>query len=236
MKQPLHGVAGIGPTATSTLADVPLFQAGRRDQARALAPALVPMQALAGRRAQARLRTVGAEPVKLFIRQPFTESDADQQRMISEIMQLIDSANGTPYPFDYLTGIEAESAQTFKQAFERDQNMPFTPKNFRDHRLALLDRADAMINIRVGMSESSAFELSYHIFKGRRTPVLFLVWKQAPIKTTLIRELDDLVDVTYIEFDRVEELRGGIQHFFNSHRLGNAHHAGQPRTALSTQE
>ena len=173
------------------------------------------------RRARARMRTVGAEPVKLFIRQPFTESDVEQQRMISEIMLLIDSANGAPYPFDYLTGIQAESAQTFKQSFEREQNLPFTPKNFRDHRLALLDRADAMINIRVGMSESSAFELSYHIFKGRRTPVLFLVWKQAPIKTTLIRELEDLVDVTYIEFDQVEELRQGIHQFFNSHRLGN---------------
>jgi len=175
------------------------------------------------RRARARTRTVGAPPVKLFIRQPFTESDANQQRMISEIMHLIDSANGAPYPFDYLTGIQAESAHTFKQAFERDQHMPFTPKNFRDHRLLLLDQADAMVNIRVGMSESSAFELSYHIFKGRRTPVLFLVWKQAPIKTTLIRELEDLVDVTYVEFDHVEELREGIHRFFNSHKLGSAH-------------
>jgi carbamoyl-phosphate synthase large subunit len=58
--------------------------------------------------------------------------------------------------------------------------------------------------------------LSYHIFQGRRTPVLFLVWKGAPIKTTLIRELDDLVDVTYVEFDEVEELRPAIHRFFNS--------------------
>jgi carbamoyl-phosphate synthase large subunit len=83
----------------------------------------------------------------------------------------------------------------------------------------LLDQADVMINIRVGMSESSAFELSYHIFKGRRTPVLFLVWKGAPIKTTLIRELEDLVDVTYVEFDEVEELRSSIHQFFNSRRF-----------------
>ncbi|MES2128016.1 MAG: ATP-grasp domain-containing protein, partial [Pseudomonadota bacterium] len=172
------------------------------------------------RRARERQRSVGTAPVKLFIRQPFTESDAEQQRLIAEILHLIDGANGAPYPFDYLTGIEAESADTFKKSFERDHDLPFTPQNFRRHRLGLLDQADAFINIRVGMSESSAFELSYHIFKGRRTPILFLVWKQAPIKTTLIRELGDLVDVTYIEFDHVDELRQGIHQFFNSKKLG----------------
>jgi carbamoyl-phosphate synthase large subunit len=174
------------------------------------------------RRARRRERAVGVAPLRLFIRQPFTESDAEQQRLIGEIMQLIDSANGSPYPFDYLTGTSAESALTFKKAFERDQRQPFTPQNFRRHRLALLERADVLINIRVGMSESSAFELAYHIYQGRRTPILFLVWKNAPIKTTLIRELDDVVDVTYLEFEHVDELREGIHRFFHSRQLGTA--------------
>jgi carbamoyl-phosphate synthase large subunit len=130
-------------------------------------------------------------------------------------MRLIDSANGLPFAFDYLTGTQAESAETFKRSFEREQKLPFTPRNFRDHRLGLLAQADAVVNIRVGMSESSAFELGYHIFKGRCTPVLFLVWKHAPIKTTLIRELGDLCDVHYIEFEDVEELREGIHRFFS---------------------
>ena len=166
------------------------------------------------RRSQERQRSVGVAPLKLFIRQPFTESDEREQRMVAEIMQMLDSANGLPHPFDYLTGLQAESADTFRSAFERKQGLPFTPQNFRRHRLALLDQADVLINIRVGMSESSAFELSYHIFKGRRTPILFLVWKGAPIKTTLLRELEDLVDVTYIEFDEVAELRGSLHQFF----------------------
>ena len=166
------------------------------------------------RRTQSRQRSVGVEPLKVFIRQPFTESDEREQRMIGEIMQMIDSANGLPHAFDYLTGLQAESADTFRASFERKQGLPFTPQNFRRHRLALLDQADVMVNIRVGMSESSAFELSYHIFKGRRTPILFLVWKGAPIKTTLLRELDDLVDITYIEFDDVSELRGRLHQFF----------------------
>jgi carbamoyl-phosphate synthase large subunit len=168
------------------------------------------------RRRGTRERAVGVPPLKLFIRQPFTESDQQQQGMIADILQLIDSANGLPHPFLYLTGTEAESADTFRTSFERKQELPFTPKNFRRHRLQLLQEADVMINIRVGMSESSAFELAYHIFQGRRTPVLFLVWKGAPIKTTLLRELDDLCDVTYIEFEEVEELRSGLHRFFNS--------------------
>jgi carbamoyl-phosphate synthase large subunit len=168
------------------------------------------------RRAKPRQRTAGGTPLKLFIRQPFTESDARQQQLIGDILNVIDSANGLPHAFDYLTGMKAESAETFKKSFERDHDLPFTPKNFRDHRLALLDQADAVVNIRVGMSESSAFELGYHIFKGRCTPVLFLVWKQAPIKTTLIRELQDLCEVTYVEFEHVDELREGIHRFFSA--------------------
>jgi carbamoyl-phosphate synthase large subunit len=153
-------------------------------------------------------------PLNLFIRQPFTESDHQQQHLIADILRVIDSANGAPFNFRYLTGIQAESAATFKQSFEREVHVPFTPRNFREHRLKLLDQADAFINIRVGMSESSAFELSYHIFQGNCTPILFLVWKHAPIKTTLLRELEDRCDITYVEFDQAGDTRAGIHAFF----------------------
>jgi len=204
----LHGVRKAEPARVARL----------RPTAADLAAAATPQPERRG--SQRVLANGGMPPLKLFIRQPFTETDAQRQEMIAEILGLIDSANGSPYPFDYLTGIEAEQSDTFKEAFEQKHGMPFTPKNFRAHRLQLLDQADVMINIRVGMSESTAFELAYHIFEGRRTPVLFLVWSKAPIKTTLIRELDDLVDVTYIEFDRVSQLREGIHRFFNSKQLG----------------
>ena len=171
------------------------------------------------RRVQRLERQADAPLINLFIRQPFTESDREQQRLIDDILHIIDSANGVHYAFNYLTGNKAESAATFKKSFELLTSTPFTPKNFRDHRLKLLDQADAFINIRVGMSESSAFEIAYHIFKGRRTPMLFLVWKEAPIKTTLIRELEDLCDVSYIEFDHIDQLRRGIHQFFNNAAL-----------------
>jgi carbamoyl-phosphate synthase large subunit len=157
---------------------------------------------------------VTTAPLNLFIRQPFTESDDAQQELIAQVMRVIDSANGMPRPFNYLTGLKAESATTFKPAFEAATGQPFTPRAFRQHRLELLERADAFVNIRVGMSESSAFEVAYHIFAGRRTPMLFLVWKKAPIKTTLLREMQDLCEVTYLEFDHADELAEGVREFF----------------------
>jgi hypothetical protein len=41
------------------------------------------------------------------------------------------------------------------------------------------------------------------------------VWKHAPIKTTLLRELDDVCDVTYREFEDPEELRTDLERFFD---------------------
>jgi len=61
--------------------------------------------------------------------------------------------------------------------------------------LDLLDRADLMIVIRTGLSESTAFEVAYNIFGSKGVPVFFAIWDQATIKTTLLRDLDELVPV-----------------------------------------
>jgi hypothetical protein len=45
--------------------------------------------------------------------------------------------------------------------------------------------------------------------------MFFAVWKHAPLKTTLLRELEEACDVTYREFEDPEELRGDLQHFFH---------------------
>jgi hypothetical protein len=44
--------------------------------------------------------------------------------------------------------------------------------------------------------------------------MFFAVWKYAPIKTTLLRDLEEVCDVTYREFQDPEELRGDLQRFF----------------------
>lgn len=152
--------------------------------------------------------------LKLFIRQPLTESGLTQQALIAGVLERIERYNGAPHAFHYLTGHQAESADTFRASFEAESGQPFTPQNFRAWRLARLAQAGAFVNIRVGMSESSAFELSYHVFRGACTPVLFLVWKHAPIKTTLLKDLGDLCDVTYLEFEQPDDLDTGIAEFF----------------------
>jgi carbamoyl-phosphate synthase large subunit len=64
------------------------------------------------------------------------------------------------------------------------------------------------------LSESGAFEISYNVFAEPRAPMFFAVWKHAPIKTTLLRELEEVCDVTYREFEDPEALRGDLEHFF----------------------
>jgi len=154
--------------------------------------------------------------LRLFVRQPFTESGETQQGVVASVLDRVRARDGRPHAFRYLTGCRAESADTFRASFERETGSAFTPETFRAHRLRQLDQADVFVNIRAGMSESSAFELSYHVFRGACTPVLFLVWKQAPIKTTLLKDLGSLCDVTYLEFDDPAELDAPLADFFRS--------------------
>jgi hypothetical protein len=44
--------------------------------------------------------------------------------------------------------------------------------------------------------------------------MFFAVWKHSPIKTTLLRDLGEVCDVTYREFEHPEEVRGDLEHFF----------------------
>jgi hypothetical protein len=122
--------------------------------------------------------------------------------------------------FEYLTGNTPLSDQTFRENFEQSQGLAFNPVNFRRYRLSQLRRADAFLYVRTAMSESGAFEVSYNVFAEPRAPMFFAVWKHAPIKTTLLRELEEVCDVTYREFEDPEELRRDLQHFF--HRIANA--------------
>ena len=153
--------------------------------------------------------------LNVFIRQPFTNSDVQEQKLVQDVMDLVKQQQ-QGFDLNFLVPLAAQNAATFKQYFTQTQKQAFTPKNFRQYRLGLLDQADAFINIRAGMSESGAFELAYHIFKGRNTPIFFAIWEQAAIKTTLLKELDDLTQVTYVTFTQVEELRQPLQQFLTT--------------------
>ena len=145
---------------------------------------------------------------KLFVRQPFTQSGQEQKQLVQSVLDLL-----VTFPVQILTGAKAEDADSFKQAFEHRSGLPFTPKNFRTERLGLLKQADKMVVIRAEMSESGAFEIAYNIASGLKLPIFFAIWKPFPIKTTLLRDLDDLCPVTYAQFDQAEELKASLSDF-----------------------
>jgi carbamoyl-phosphate synthase large subunit len=154
-------------------------------------------------------------PLKLFIRQPLTQSGDESTEVVAGVLRIVDEIGRNRMPFEYLTGNTPLSDRTFRETFERSQGLRFSPRNFRRYRLSQLRRADAFLYVRTALSESGAFEVCYNVYNEPRAPMFFAVWKRAPIKTTLLRDLDDVCDVTYLEFEDPEELRVDLQRFFD---------------------
>jgi hypothetical protein len=139
--------------------------------------------------------------ISVFVRQPLTQTGEREARVVQAALDGIGGLVGDGrYALDFLTGTKAHDNESFRQAFASEAGGAFAPRRFRDSRLALLARADVMLVIRTGLSESGAFEVAYNIFGGRRIPILFAVWDEAEIKTTLLRDLDDLAKVRYVRF------------------------------------
>jgi len=158
----------------------------------------------------------GERRIRLFIRQPLTETSPREAAVVQGVLDVLQQINGSPYALQFLNGHQAQSLETFRRQFEREAGQPFTPASFRETRLDLLNHADVMMVIRTGLSESGAFEVAYNIFGGKGVPVFFAVWDQAPIKTTLLRDLDELVPVRYVTFSRPEELRQPLLDFLSA--------------------
>lgn len=155
--------------------------------------------------------------VNLFVRQAFTESTGADRTRVQSVIDLI-SGIGSQWAagkLNLLTGSKAESAVTFKSAFETASGLEFSPSAFRRHRLDMLDRSDAMIVVRTSMSESSAFEVAYSVVRNPNRPIFFAVHESAPFKTTLLRDLQDISPAVYVEFADPEDLRVQISGFLN---------------------
>jgi carbamoyl-phosphate synthase large subunit len=166
-------------------------------------------------RAHGEADEAGARRIRLFIRQPLTETSPREAAIVQDVLDVLQQINGSPYELQFLTGHQAQSRETFRQQFESEAGQQFTPASFRETRLDLLNQADVMIVIRTGLSESGAFEVAYNIFGGKGVPVFFAVWDQAPIRTTLLRDLDELVPVRYVTFSNPEELRQPLLDFLS---------------------
>jgi carbamoyl-phosphate synthase large subunit len=136
--------------------------------------------------------TTHSKKTTLFISPAVTPTKSSESVIIQPILEYIDSKkNG--YNLELLPASKTENTQT-------------TPQNFREFRLSQLKKTDAFITIHTSISESSAFELSYHIFKGTCGPIFFAIWDQALIKTTLLKDLEDLAQIEYHTFSSPEEL------------------------------
>jgi carbamoyl-phosphate synthase large subunit len=154
--------------------------------------------------------------LRIFIRQPFTETSEREAVIIQSVLDVLHQIDGKHHNLRFLTACEAQNSRTFQQKFEKDTGQEFTPENFRRDRLNLIDQADAIVVIRTGLSESTAFEIAYNIFGGPAVPVFFAIWDQTPIKTTLLRDLNHILPVQYRTFCNADELAEPLQDFFAS--------------------
>jgi hypothetical protein len=182
--------------------------------------------------------------IKVFVRQPLTQTGEREARVVQAALDGIGGLVGDGrYALDFVTGTKAHHNDSFRQAFASEAGTAFAPRHFRDTRLSLLSSADVMLVLRTGLSESGAFEIAYNIFGGRRIPILFAVWDEAEIKTTLLRDLDDLAKVRYVRFSDPASLAEQFARFVDEvvvpdmvARGRAAEVAEQPRAASSFRE
>ena len=130
--------------------------------------------------------------MRLFVRQGFTETDGQARETVKGVLDLL---NDWP-DVEITTGCRAQDGTTFRQTFEAENGILFSPSAFRRHRLRLLRQSDAMVVIRTGLSESTAFEVAHNVGCGPDLPMLFAVHSSAPIRTTLLQDLDESVPAT----------------------------------------
>ena len=147
------------------------------------------------------------KPVKLFIRQGFTESDVNAQEKLQKALDSIANYENNRLKYILTTGTKAESKDSFKENFSKRHNIEFTPNNFREHRLKTLGDSDAMIIFRTGLSESTVFEVAFNIFREKRIPIFYAIEPGCEIKTTLLRELNGYNDIVV----KYKVIEGGIE-------------------------
>ena len=156
--------------------------------------------------------------MNIFLRQAFTETSGEQGKIIqesfSEILKTFDLLKQkNDIDYNFLTATKAETSESFKQSFTKSTGLEFNPQNFRNFRLSQIDKADLLIFIRTSLSESSAFEMAYNLYSGRKAPMFVAIHESAPIKTTLIRDLENEVNIFYFPFKDAKELSNPLEMF-----------------------
>lgn len=159
-------------------------------------------------------RPVAASPLPIYVRQPLTQSGGREQRVIQSVLDHLRDQVVCGRRLALLPDEEAQNAGSFAEHFEQATGLRFSPDAFRRFRLGMIDAASAMVVVRTAMSESTAFELAYNAYAGPRLPVFFAVWRDAPIRTTLLRDLQSCLPMSrYATFDDPAEVFGELDSF-----------------------
>lgn len=162
---------------------------------------------------------------RVFVRQPLTRAGNNDAQLVQAVLDQLVAAD-----VEVLTGVTAQTAESFRSAFEAATGARFSPSAFRSWRLSLLAQAHAMVIVRTEVSESGAFEIAYNCVVTRR-PMFFAVHVGMPIITSLLQDLDPLCPTIYAAFDRPSELAEPLDRFLARIRVpGNQETA----TALTT--
>ena len=151
--------------------------------------------------------------IRLFFRQPFTQNTSTNH--ISKLHNLLDQYS--KYHIKINPYKSASNKDTFKKEFEDNTSIPFTPENFRNHRLNCIRKSNCMLIVRNNLSESTAFELGYIYAKYPHLPIFYAIDKKYPIKSTLIKDLHP--NVLYYNYNKPEDLTQELYEWLDS--IGN---------------
>jgi hypothetical protein len=163
-------------------------------------------------------------PLQLFVRQPLTRSHAGDREIVQSVVDIACHPVVAGGPVSLLPYESAQHAGTFRDSFTATTGQTFTPSAFRAWRLSQIDDAHAMLVVRTELSESGAYEIAYNVHAGPRVPIFFAVHSGCSIQTTLLQELDELVDARYHVFTESTELVEPLQRFLASCRRRVAAH------------
>lgn len=148
-----------------------------------------------------------SERLRVFVRQPLTRAGSKDACLVQGVLDELAVAGA-----EILTGPVAQTAGSFRSAFEEATGAMFSPSAFRAWRLGLLARAHAMVIVRTELSESGAFEVAYNSAVTRR-PMFFAVHADMPITTTLLQDLQPLCPTAYVTFENPRELAAPLGRF-----------------------
>jgi hypothetical protein len=148
--------------------------------------------------------------MKLLVKQNVGDINRDHLKIVGNVVTFLQNNIAG---LEFLPLHLDEDQDDYQLSFQQRTGIVFTPANYRHYRLRLLSVVDALLYIHTSANDSDAYELSYNLSAIHPKPVFFAVWRGAPIKSPLLKELDQDYPVTYCQFSHPKELLEGFKLF-----------------------